>query len=139
MKKSFIYLGELSIQFIFADTPISGGVWWADPPGGKDEPTTDPEHANISISYLDQFVKEQGPFYGIIGYSQGGAMAALYISERPSYFQKAIIFCGGLGTRLGIETKRIPKPMVKIQGIPILERIINLFRKFGVKNFILSN
>ena len=51
---------------------------------------------------------------------------------------KAIIFCGGLGTRLGIETKRIPKPMVKIQGIPILERIINLFRKFGIKNFILS-
>ena len=51
---------------------------------------------------------------------------------------KAIIFCGGLGTRLGIETKRIPKPMVKIQGIPILERIINLFRKFGVKNFILA-
>ena len=29
---------------------------------------------------------------------------------------KAIIFCGGLGTRLGIETKRIPKPMVKIQN-----------------------
>ena len=60
-------------QFVFADSPISGGVWWADPPGGKGEPTTDPEHANISISYLDQIVKEQGPFYGIIGYSQGGA------------------------------------------------------------------
>ena len=52
---------------------------------------------------------------------------------------KAIIFCGGLGTRLGIETKKIPKPMVKIQGIPILERIINLFKKFGNKNLILSN
>ena len=40
-------------QFVFADSPISGGVWWADPPGGKGEPTTDPEHANISISYLN--------------------------------------------------------------------------------------
>ena len=37
---------------------------------------------------------------------------------------KTIILCGGLGTRLGIETKKIPKPMVKINNKPILEHII---------------
>ena len=51
---------------------------------------------------------------------------------------KVIIFCGGLGTRLGIETKKIPKPMVKINGIPIIERIMNLFFKSGYNDFILA-
>ena len=51
---------------------------------------------------------------------------------------KVIIFCGGLGTRLGIETKKMPKPMVKIGGIPIIERIMNLFFKNGYNDFILA-
>jgi glucose-1-phosphate cytidylyltransferase len=51
---------------------------------------------------------------------------------------KVIIFCGGLGTRLGNETKKIPKPMIKILGIPILKRIMTIFRNNGFKNFILA-
>lgn len=51
---------------------------------------------------------------------------------------KVVIFCGGLGTRIGNETKKIPKPMIKILGIPIIERIIAIFRKNGFENFILA-
>ena len=51
---------------------------------------------------------------------------------------KVIIFCGGLGTRIGNETKKKPKPMIKILGIPILERIMTIFRNNGFKNFILA-
>ena len=51
---------------------------------------------------------------------------------------KTIILCGGLGSRLGIETKKIPKPMVKINGKPILEHIINNYSKFGYTEFILA-
>ena len=51
---------------------------------------------------------------------------------------KIIILCGGLGTRLGIETKKIPKPMVKICGKPIVEHIIRRYLKFGYKDFILA-
>jgi glucose-1-phosphate cytidylyltransferase len=51
---------------------------------------------------------------------------------------KVIIFCGGLGTRLGNETKKIPKPMIKILGIPILKRIMTIFRNNVFKNFILA-
>lgn len=51
---------------------------------------------------------------------------------------KVIIFCGGLGTRIGEETKKIPKPMIKINSVPILERIINLFYKYGHNDFILA-
>ena len=51
---------------------------------------------------------------------------------------KIVILCGGLGTRLGIETKKMPKPMVKICGKPILEHIIKRYLKFGFKDFILA-
>ena len=37
---------------------------------------------------------------------------------------KVIILCGGLGSRLGDETKKIPKPMIKIGPFPILEHIM---------------
>ena len=51
---------------------------------------------------------------------------------------KTIILCGGLGTRLGSETKKIPKPMVKIAGKPIVEYIIRSYMKFGFNDFILA-
>ena len=51
---------------------------------------------------------------------------------------KVIIFCGGLGTRIGNETRKKPKPMIKILGIPMLERIMTIFINNGFKNFILA-
>tara|TARA_B100001063_G_C16694572_1_gene519010 strand:+ start:458 stop:1156 length:699 start_codon:yes stop_codon:yes gene_type:complete len=51
---------------------------------------------------------------------------------------KVIILCGGKGTRLSEETKKIPKPMVKIGNYPILEHIINIFTKYGYKDFIFA-
>jgi glucose-1-phosphate cytidylyltransferase len=51
---------------------------------------------------------------------------------------KVIIFCGGLGTRIGHETRKVPKPMIKILGIPLLEHIIRIFTNNGFKNFILA-
>lgn len=44
-----------------------------------------------------------------------------------------VILAGGKGTRMREETEFIPKPMVKIGGMPVLEHIINYFSKF--KNF----
>ena len=51
---------------------------------------------------------------------------------------KIIILCGGLGSRLGDETKRIPKPMVKIGSMPILEHIMQIYIKNGFDDFILA-
>ncbi len=51
---------------------------------------------------------------------------------------KVIILAGGLGTRLSEYTKTIPKPMVKINGETILERIMNHYSKFGFKEFFLA-
>lgn len=46
-----------------------------------------------------------------------------------------IIMAGGKGTRLYPYTKILPKPLVPIGDIPIMERIINRFREFGAKDF----
>ena len=51
---------------------------------------------------------------------------------------KVIILAGGLGTRLHEYTSRIPKPMVKIAGYPILIHIMNHYVKHGFKEFIIA-
>ena len=50
---------------------------------------------------------------------------------------KAIILCGGLGTRLREETEFKPKPMVQIGNMPILWHIMKTYSHYGVKDFVL--
>lgn len=68
-------------DFVYAQTPESGGVWIVDPPG-KDEPTTDPHWADNSFNYLDNLIASQGPFYALCGYSQGSAIIPVYLAHR---------------------------------------------------------
>jgi glucose-1-phosphate cytidylyltransferase len=51
---------------------------------------------------------------------------------------KVIIIAGGLGTRISEETEDKPKPMVLINGKPILWHIMNIFSMQGIKDFIIS-
>ncbi len=51
---------------------------------------------------------------------------------------QVVIMAGGLGSRLGNITKKIPKPMIKVVGKPILETVITNFKNCGLKNFIIS-
>ena len=51
---------------------------------------------------------------------------------------KAVILCGGLGTRLSEETDKIPKPMVKIGDKPIIWHIMKYFQFYGIDDFILA-
>lgn len=46
-----------------------------------------------------------------------------------------VIMAGGKGTRLYPYTKILPKPLIPIGDIPIMERIIDRFRGFGVTDF----
>lgn len=50
---------------------------------------------------------------------------------------KAVIFAGGLGTRLSEETSTRPKPMVEIGGKPILWHIMKMYSYHGVNDFII--
>ena len=50
---------------------------------------------------------------------------------------KVVIFCGGLGVRMGEETQRIPKPMITIGNRPILWHIMRYYASWGHNEFIL--
>lgn len=85
-------------EFVFAQAQ-DDGLWMRDPPGGKSKPTTDPDWASKSISILNKIVADQGPFYGILGYSQGAAFIPVYLAQIPEgTFQIAIMFGGYLPT-----------------------------------------
>jgi NDP-sugar pyrophosphorylase family protein len=51
---------------------------------------------------------------------------------------KAFILAGGKGTRLRPITYEIPKPLVPLQGKPILEHVIDLLRSYDIRDIILS-
>jgi glucose-1-phosphate cytidylyltransferase len=50
---------------------------------------------------------------------------------------KVVIFCGGLGVRMGEETQKIPKPLITVGGRPILWHIMKWYASWGHDDFIL--
>jgi glucose-1-phosphate cytidylyltransferase len=50
---------------------------------------------------------------------------------------KVVIFCGGLGVRMGEETQRIPKPMITVGKRPILWHIMKWYAQWGHEEFVL--
>lgn len=50
---------------------------------------------------------------------------------------KTLILAGGKGTRLGEETKIVPKPMVEIGGYPILWHIMKIYSHYGYNDFVI--
>lgn len=51
---------------------------------------------------------------------------------------KVIIIAGGLGTRISEETDDKPKPMVLVNGQPILWHLMNIFSLQGFNDFVIS-
>ena len=51
---------------------------------------------------------------------------------------QVVILCGGLGTRIGLETKFKPKPMILINGKPILWHLMTYYKNQGFNDFILA-
>ena len=52
---------------------------------------------------------------------------------------KALILTGGLGKRLKPITDYVPKPLVPINNVPIIEWQIRHFKKFGIKEFVICS
>lgn len=50
---------------------------------------------------------------------------------------KAVILCGGKGTRIRDAAENLPKPLIPIGGKPMVWHIMNYYAKFGVMDFIL--
>lgn len=61
----------------------------------------------------------------------------LDIDTRKSACLPVVIMAGGLGTRLYPYTKILPKPLIPVGEMPIIEHIIHRFQKFGCNDFSL--
>ena len=51
---------------------------------------------------------------------------------------KTVILAGGQGTRIPEYTKKIPKPMIKVAGAPLLTHIMKLYQSYGFNEFIIA-
>ena len=51
---------------------------------------------------------------------------------------KTVIMAGGRGTRLSSMTGEIPKPMIPVDGVPVLEREIECLRAQGLDDIIIT-
>ncbi len=60
------------------------------------------------------------------------------ISNKKKLPNSVVIMAGGLGNRLRPHTKNCPKPMLEVNGKPILEIVIENCIKNGFKEFFLS-
>ena len=52
---------------------------------------------------------------------------------------KALILAGGRGKRLRPLTDKIPKPLILIDNVPLIERSIQYLKKFGVNDIIICS
>ena len=50
----------------------------------------------------------------------------------------AVLLVGGEGTRLRPLTYEIAKPLIPVQGKPVMEHLLDLFKVFGINSVILS-
>ena len=49
-----------------------------------------------------------------------------------------VILAGGKGSRLHEYTKKIPKPLIRLNNKPLIEIIINHYENYGIKKFIIA-
>lgn len=51
---------------------------------------------------------------------------------------KALILCGGRGTRAYPHTRELPKPLLEVGGRPVLRHLMNVFVAQGYSEFVLA-
>lgn len=89
----------------------------------------------LSITALP-IVNEAGVIVDIIFRE---SKAGVFLKPKQALEQvSVVIMAGGKGTRLYPFTKILPKPLIPIGDIPIMERIINKFREFDIQDFYVT-
>ncbi len=56
-------------------------------------------------------------------------------SARPT---KAVVLAAGFGTRMRPLSRDLPKPLMPLWGVPILERVLRLLKRWGVKQVVIN-
>ena len=77
-----------------------------------------------------------GCIVDIVLISDGVEQLQKNISKKvPSLETEVVVMAGGKGTRLDPFTKILPKPLIPLEGIPIIEHVLSSFNKSGFCNF----
>ena len=104
----------------------------------KNFTTVSPEVSRADVLDLMQALSiEHVPILDASGRAVGLHRIGNILSKRtlPNW---AVIMAGGRGTRLGELTQETPKPMLKVAGRPILERIILHLVGAGIRKIFIS-
>jgi len=98
-----------------------------------------PESPRIEVLDIMQARKfEQVPIIDDDGIVVGMHLLREILGESKDLPNIAVIMAGGKGTRLHPITNNIPKPMVKVAGRPILERIVLHLISHGITQIYIS-
>jgi dTDP-glucose pyrophosphorylase len=102
-------------------------------PNPKTAPNDDMAVAEWRLSV----VKSMVPFLPLLGVD--GRLAGVLV-KRTSTDENAValIMAGGRGSRLGDQTREVPKPLLKIQGLPMLEHILRHIETAGIRDVFIS-
>ncbi len=57
---------------------------------------------------------------------------------KGSNCMKAVIMCGGLGSRLRPITENVPKPLIRLLNVPVLKQILDKLINYGITDISLS-
>lgn len=105
--------------------------------------TITPKDIAASKEYMEKLVITALPvvneFGVIVDIIFRESKEGIYLKPKQGLGQvKVVIMAGGKGTRLYPFTKILPKPLIPIGDIPIMERIIHKFCEFDVKDFYVT-
>ena len=93
---------------------------------------------NINIDYMfyafpHRFFPVLNDRGEVVGLVRNKRLACYSVKENP-----VVLMAGGLGMRLRPYTETVPKPLLEVGGVSILERILTYFRYYGFRNFYIS-
>jgi UTP-glucose-1-phosphate uridylyltransferase len=77
------------------------------------------------------------PFLPLVD-DAGVVREVLVDAARPSGAVAALVMAGGAGSRLGEETKNLPKPLLPVGGKPLLEHVLERLDESGVADIYVS-
>lgn len=92
------------------------------------------------LTHVLQTMMERG--YDAVPILDDGRLVGVHtlrgLMVRRRHGSWAVVMAGGLGSRLGEMTHAIPKPMLPVGGVPILERIVRQLTAHGFERIFLS-
>ena len=95
---------------------------------------------NIAFDTLEILERKKIEFVPMLNTSKKvtGIFHLTYEDKKPEIENFMIIMAGGIGKRLRPFTYKVPKPLLIVNGKPIIEQIILVAKRQGIKNFIIS-